>query len=481
LTYGELRTAAERVAAGLHDRGVGEGTAFSWQLPTRVGTVVLSLALARLGAVQNPIIALYREREVGYLLRATTAEWFAVPSLWRGFHYEAMARQLLHASSHPFEILVVEDELPEGDPATLPPLSSDPDAVRWLYSTSGTTAVPKIVRHSDATLIAGGTGVAVAMDPEADDVACVPFPYAHIGGPDQLVMALQRGVPQVLIELFDLAVALPIMREHGVTFIGGSTAHYIAMLQEQRLHPGAPVLPSLRFMVAGGAPKPAELFWQANRELGIDLRHGYGSTECPMGTCGAVGDTDEQLANTDGAPVKDCEIRVVDGDGVPAATGVEGEIEVRGPMVCKGYTDPDLTRESFRPDGFFRTGDLGVLRPDGHLVVTGRTKELIIRKGENVSPREIEDVLASHPKVAAVAVIGLPDEQRGERVCAVVERSPGGDLLTFQEMQQTCRDAGLMVQKIPEQLEVVDALPRNPTMKILKQDLVERFRDEGHR
>ena len=151
--------------------------------------------------------------------------------------------------------------------------------------------------------------------------------------------------------------------------------------------------------------------------------------------------------------------------------GVTGEVRVRGPMVAKGYTDPELSAASFGADGFFTTGDRGYLRDDGHLVLTGRSKEMIIRKGENISPREIEDLLQTHPKVAAVAVIGLPDRERGERVCAVVETA-GDTPLTFVEMQEFCRDAGLMAQKIPEQLEVVEVLPRNATFKILKHELV---------
>jgi acyl-CoA synthetase (AMP-forming)/AMP-acid ligase II len=144
-------------------------------------------------------------------------------------------------------------------------------------------------------------------------------------------------------------------------------------------------------------------------------------------------------------------------------------------MLCRGYTDPRLTAEAFDADGFFATGDLGQLRPDGHVVLTGRKKELIIRKGENLSPREIEDLLQSHPSVGAVAVIGLPDPERGERVCAVVETRPGAAPLGFAAMQEHCRKAGLMAQKIPEQLEIVDALPRNATLKILKHELVARF------
>lgn len=479
-TFAELRERCERVAAGLHRRGVDTTTVFSWQLPTCAEAVVLSLALARLGAVQNPIISLYREREVGYLLATNESAWFAVQREWRGFGYEAMASDLLARAEQPFEILLVDDGLPEGDPRALPPPPADADAdgVRWLYSTSGTTSHPKVVRHSDATLIAGGTGLAVAQQPAPDDVVCLAFPYAHIGGPDQLVMCLQRGVPQVLTEIFVPAEVMPLLRDERVTVIGGSTAHYLAMLQAQRDRPDGPVLPTLRTMVGGGAPKPSELYWRAKEELGVEIRHGFGMTECPMCACGATGDTDDQLARTEGAAVQGCEIRVVDANGAAVADGVDGEVEVRGPMLFHGYADPDLDAVSFRADGFFRTGDRGHRRDDGHLVITGRTKELIIRKGENISPVEIEDVLAAHPTVAAVAVIGLPDPDRGERVCAVVERHPAGGTLTFAEMQQCCRDAGLMVQKIPEQLEVVDALPRNPTMKILKRELVARFDQE---
>jgi acyl-CoA synthetase (AMP-forming)/AMP-acid ligase II len=148
-------------------------------------------------------------------------------------------------------------------------------------------------------------------------------------------------------------------------------------------------------------------------------------------------------------------------------------------MLAKGYMDPVQTAAAFGDDGFFTTGDRGYLRDDGHLVLTGRTKELIIRKGENISPREIEDLLQTHPNVAAVAVIGLPDRERGERVCAVVETPGDREPLTFAEMQQFCRDSGLMTQKIPEQLEVVDMLPRNATFKILKHELVKQLKEEG--
>ena len=464
VSFGECRAWSERVAAGLAALGVEAGTPFTWQLPTRIESVVLSLALARLGAVQNPILPLYREREVGAVLRQTGARWLAVPGVFRGFDHAAMARALRAQAGGAFEILVTEGALPEGDPARLPPPPRDASAVRWIYSTSGTTAEPKCARHTDATLIAGGTGLAVALGATEGDVGSIAFPYTHIGGPDYLVMMLLRGMSSVLLESFVAEQAVAVFRRHGVTLSGGSTAFYLAFLKEQRKQPGTKLLPSLRALAGGGAPKPPEVFWQVRRELGIPILHGYGMTECPMIASGSPADSDEQLANTDGKPVAGCEVRVVD-----------GEIRVRGPMLCHGYTDPALTAEAFDEGGFFRTGDLGHVRADGHVVLTGRSKELIIRKGENLSPREIEDLLQTHPSVAAAAVIGLPDAERGERVCAVVELRPGAAPLSFAGLQAFCRKAGLMTQKIPEQLEVVDALPRNATLKILKHELRARF------
>ena len=476
-TWREFFDWAERVAAGLARLGIGTGSGVSWQLPTRMETIVLSLALSRLGAVQNPIIHLYREREVGSLLHTTGAQWFFTPGTWKGFDFAAMATAIRdRASGEPFTIANGYRDLPEGDPAMLPAPPTDPDTVRWLYSTSGTTSEPKAVMHTDATLIAGGTGLAMALDPQPDEIAALTYPYAHIGGPDFFVMMLRTGLPAVLMESFTPADAYPLFRAHGVTMYGGSTAHYLALVNEVARTGGHPA-PTLRRMSGGGAPKPPELYWRTKDLTGVIIHHGYGMTECPMIANASPYDTDEQRANTDGKPVHGCEVLIVDAAEQPCPVGADGDILVRGPMLAMGYVDVEQTAESFRSDRFFRTGDRGHLRVDGHLVITGRTKELIIRKGENISPREIEDVLASHPSVGSVAVIGLPDVVRGERVCAVVETAPGTASITFQAMMQHCRDAGLMTQKIPEQLEIVDELPRNPTLKILKRELVERFNE----
>jgi acyl-CoA synthetase (AMP-forming)/AMP-acid ligase II len=193
-------------------------------------------------------------------------------------------------------------------------------------------------------------------------------------------------------------------------------------------------------------------------------------TEVPMIANGSPHDSDEQLANTDGRPVEGATVRIVALDGSIASPGQEGEIRVKGPMVFKGYTNPELNAEAFDEEGWFRTGDLGVLRTDGHVSITGRLKDVIVRKGENISAKEIEDLLSTHEKVAEVAVIGLPDPQRGEMVCAVVMPA-AGEALSFEEMVTFCREAGLMTQKIPERLEIREDFPRAGTGKVVKKDL----------
>ncbi|MEU7718313.1 class I adenylate-forming enzyme family protein [Streptomyces tibetensis] len=460
LTFGALHARAERVAAGLYGMGVRPGTVVAWQLPTRIETAVLSFALTRLGAVQTPVIPFYRDREVGFALRESRAEFFAVPGTWRGFDHTEMARRL--GAKGVFEAY---DDLPEGDPSLLPPPPRDGTAVRWIYWTSGTTSDPKGVLHTDRSLLAGGSCLAHALRPSADDVGSIAFPYAHIGGPDYTVMLLLYGFPAVLFEQFALPDVLPAYRAHGVTMAGGSTAFYSMFLAEQRKTPGEPVVPSLRLLAGGGAPKPPELYHAVVREMGVQLTHGYGMTEVPMITMGTPDDRPELLATTEGRPPQGMEIRIVD-----------GEVRLRGEAVCCGYLDPRQTAEAFDDEGFLRTGDLGRLTDTGHLVLTGRLKDVIIRKGENISAQEIEDLLHRHPAVGDVAVIGLPDAARGELVCAVVEQPPGAEGLTLADVTAFLRAEGLSVHKLPERLEVVDALPRGETLrKVLKYRLRERY------
>ncbi|MFE0421450.1 class I adenylate-forming enzyme family protein [Streptomyces sp. NPDC058953] len=461
LTFGGLRDAAESAAAGLHGLGVRPGTVVAWQLPTTIETVVLCAALARIGAVQSPVIPFYRDREVSFALTACRAELFAVPGEWRGFDHRAMADRIGARG-----VFDAYGTLPRGDPAVLPPPPADGTDVRWIYWTSGTTSDPKGVRHTDRSLIAAGSCLAHALRLTPDDIGSIAFPFAHIGGADYLVMLLLYGFPAVLFEKFALPDALADYRRHGVTTAGGSTAFYSMFLAEQRkLPPGEKLIPTLRLLAGGGAPKPPELYHAVVRELGCALTHGYGMTEVPMITMGAPDDSPADLAATEGRPPDGMEIRIVD-----------GEVRLRGEAVCRGYLDPAHTAEAFDADGFLRTGDLGQLTPSGHLVLTGRSKDVIIRKGENISAKEIEDLLHTHPSVSDAAVIGLPDDSRGERVCAVLEQHPDTTPLTLPDLTAYLRAHDLAPYKIPEQLEVVDALPRNETLrKVLKYRLRERF------
>ncbi|MFF2846939.1 class I adenylate-forming enzyme family protein [Streptomyces sp. NPDC058001] len=483
LTFGQLRDRSERVAAGLYGMGVRPGTVVAWQLPTRIETALLSFALARLGAVQSPVIPFYRDREVGFALRESKAEYFAVPGTWRGFDHTAMAHRL--GAKGVFDAY---GDLPDGDPSMLPPPPADGTTVRWIYWTSGTTSDPKGVLHTDRSLIAGGSCLAHALRLAPSDVGSMAFPFAHIAGPDYTVMLLLYGFPAVMFEQFALPAALAGYRRHGVTVAGGSTAFYAMFLAEQRKDPTRPLIPSLRLLAGGGAPKPPEIYYAVVREMKCLLTHGYGMTEVPMITMGAPDDTDENLATTEGRPPEGMEIRITDADGRPLPPGVDGEVRLRGEAVCQGYLDPVQSAAVFDTDGFLVTGDLGHLRPSGHLVLTGRAKDVIIRKGENISAKEIEDLLHAHPRVGDAAVIGLPDPERGERVCAVVELvvSDGADGsaegavegLTLESVTAFLRDQGLSVHKLPEQLEIVEALPRNETLrKVLKYKLRERFSD----
>ncbi|ROQ66967.1 acyl-CoA synthetase (AMP-forming)/AMP-acid ligase II [Streptomyces sp. 840.1] len=473
LTFGELRTRAERVAAGLYDLGVRPGTVVAWQLPTRLETALLSFALARLGAVQTPLIPFYRDREIGFALRESKAGFFFVPGTWRGFDHVAMAARLATGPGRPPRVFEAYETLPDGDPAVLPAPPAEGTSVRWIYWTSGTTSDPKGVLHTDRSLIAAGSCLAHALRLSAADVGSMAFPFAHVAGPDYSVMLLLYGFPAVLFEHFAMPDALAGYRRHGVTVAGGSTAFYSMFLTEQRKAPSVPLIPTLRLLAGGGAPKPPEVYHAVVREMGVQLTHGYGMTEVPMITMGAPDDTVENLAGTEGRPPEGMEIRITDEDGKPLPYGTDGEVRLRGEAVCKGYlagSDP------FDVEGFLITGDVGHLRPSGHLVLTGRLKDIIIRKGENISAKEIEDLLARHPGVGDAAVIGLPDEERGERVCAVLEQPPGAAPLTLPELTAYLRGEGLSVHKLPEQLELVDALPRNETLhKVLKYRLRERF------
>ncbi len=257
----------------------------------------------------------------------------------------------------------------------------------------------------------------------------------------------------------------------------------LTYLAAQRRAPDKPIFPAIRCALGGAAPKPPTLHADLKAELGgTGVVSGYGLTEAPLLTMGSPHDSDDVLARCEGRPVNGVRLRVVRADGVEAAPGQEGEVRAKGPQVMLGYLDPALDAEAFDEDGWLRTGDLGWLDEHGNLTITGRLKDVIIRNGENISAREIEDLLADHPDVAEVCVVGLPDPETGERACAVVVPA-GTEAPTLESLTDHLRGRGLMSQKLPERIEIVAALPRNATGKVVKNELRARFaaRVDGRR
>jgi acyl-CoA synthetase (AMP-forming)/AMP-acid ligase II len=469
MTFAGYRDWCERVAAGLAATyGVGENTRVSWVLPSRFEALVLAGALARLGAVQNPILPIYRHREVSFITNQSGAELLVVPGEFRNFDFAAMAAEVTDGS--PTAVLVADPDLPEGDPSTLEPFHADRNAMRWLFYSSGTTADPKGAKHTDASLSAANAGMQWSMQVTSDDKAAVVFPVTHVGGLVWLFNAMETGVQLLMVEVFDPAGTPVWLGEHGCTCAGAGTVFWLAYLAAQRsAGPDNKVLPDVRIFNGGGAPKPVTLHAEMMDAFGAPLIGGWGLTESPINTMVSVDDDDEAKATTDGRPCPGVALRVVM-DDVTLGANEEGELQVRGPQVCLGYLDASLDAEAFTEDGWFRTGDLGVVDERGYVRITGRLKDIIIRKGENISAKEIEDLLFAHPAIADVAVVGLPDDASGERACAVVVCAPDATL-TFDELVAHCRAGQLSTHKIPEQLEIVDALPRNPSGKVLKRDL----------
>jgi acyl-CoA synthetase (AMP-forming)/AMP-acid ligase II len=475
LTFGEYRDRAERVAAHLHARGVAPGARVAWQLPTWIESMVLVGALARLGVMQIPMLPIYREREVRFILRQTGPALFIVPGVWRGFDYRALADQVTAELDSPCEVVTVERSLDEDDPSRLPPPPADGDPIRWVFYTSGTTGDPKGALHSDSAILAGSLGVVDSYGITASDRYPIVFPFTHVGGIGMLFIQLATGCAAIAVEQFDAEKTPPLLASHGLTIAAGGTPLALVYLQQQRRHPDTKLFPDLRFTMTGAATTPPRLHAELRAELGgTGALACYGLTEAPFLTVSSVHDNDEQRSRTVGRAIGGAVLRIVDGDGNVCPPGVSGEVRAKGPQICRGYLDASRNADAFDDEGWFRTGDLGMLDANGFLTITGRLKDIIIRKGENISAKEVEDVLYEHPAVADVAVIGLPDDRLGERCCAVVVTRDGSSL-TLDDILEFCKAAGLAMQKIPEELEIVDEFPRNASGKILKFKLQEQY------
>jgi acyl-CoA synthetase (AMP-forming)/AMP-acid ligase II len=482
LTTCELRDAAAAAAAALTEEGAGPGTVVTWQLPTTLETMVLMVALTRLGAVQNPVLPIWREREVGFVATQLKTQIMVVPGVWRGFDHVALAESL--AEQRNMRTIVIDHSqpptighlrLPAGEPAVLPDPPTSGDQARWIYYSSGTTAAPKGVRHTDRSVMAGSAGVVGMVGASSKDVNPIPFPISHIGGAAMLAASLMTGMRLVLFDAFDAATTPFAIAAHRPTLLGTATPFFMAYLAAQQRHGREPLYPDLRACVAGGAPITPELGRQVRETLSVPgIANAWGLTEFPVATS-PVPDADAAiLDHTVGPPVPGVSVRVVDDNEREVQAGGEGELRLKGPQCFVGYVDASLDADAFDGDGWFRSGDRGRIDPDGNVVVTGRIKDAIIRNAETISALEIEGVLATHPTVADVAVIGVPDARTGERVCAVVVTERGAHV-DLRSLTEHCHGHGLSKHKFPERLEVVDALPRNMTGKVLKAELRSRF------
>jgi len=484
VTFGELARRADRMGVALRRLGVGPGDVVSWQLPNWVEGVALAAAIDRVGAVSNPIITIYREQEVGFACRQAGSRVLVVPGLVRSVDHRELAAAVQRTAPALEHVLTLRAEPAAGqqalesledDPSEpLPPTPLGPHDVCAVFYTSGTTADPKGVLHTPSTLGAIHHYNVAMFGSSRDERGLLGFPLPHIGG---LVMfgliPIANGASVVFMENFDPTLAVDLIERHGITSAGGPPAILQAIFAAPNFAPEK--MRTVRWSGSGAADVTPELIRETGAKMGSIAYRSYGMTECPMFTCGRRTDPEQKRYETDGRPVPGAIARLVDESGRPVGTGVEGEIEAYGPQLCVGYLDARLN-DVFTADGYFRTGDLGVMDAEGFIRITGRRKDIIIRKGENLSAKGIEDELSAHPAVADVAVVGVPDRESGERVCACVVLRPGAAPLDLATVRRFMETRGVMRQKIPEQLELLDELPRNATGKVRKDLLRARLR-----
>lgn len=432
ITFAGLDRLARSVAVGLQERGVGPGDTVTSQLPNGIEAYALCLAADRIGAVHNPVVAIYRDREVGFIRRQASSAVFV---------------------DEPGDELFDRDR--NADPRPL--VGTSDEDPRFLLYTSGSTADPKGVVHSDRTLMAECAAQSAYHGLGADEVFVIPSSLGHISGLLYgVLLPAWLGATSVLMGAWDPERFVDLIERERGTFSGGAPP-FLQAVVDQRARRRVD-LSSLRAFPCGGSDVDPELILRAIHEVGVRTGRGYGSTEFPSITSSAgPGEPDHRRARTDGRPIGANEVRVVD-----------GEIQARGPELFVGYREPSLDRYVFTRDGWFRTGDLGTVDAAGYLTVTGRLKDVIIRSGEKVSAREVEELLSRHPDVEAVAVVARPDPRHGERVCAVVVPCDPAAPPALPELCSYLREAGLSLRKLPEQLELTRALPMTAGGKVDK-------------
>lgn len=487
-TFVDLAEEVERVAAGLQRFGIGTGDVVSYQLPNWVTTSVVHLAVSRVGAVANPIIPIYRRSEVEYIVSDAGSKCVFVPASFRGFDYPEMIAELEPDCPELESMVVVGDtadrdeptrsitydELSQTDAGLFTPPELDANDIHALLYTSGTTADPKGVLHTHNTLLFENRKAVELLELSSESTVFMPSPVTHVTG---LLYALElpfiQGMDLVLMDVWDPAEAVELIDAHDCNFTIGATP----FLQGVNEHAPDDWDCPLHVFVCGGADIPPELVREATTNLDCTVQRVYGSTEYPTATWPPLDAPLDKLAETDGPPAPSASLKVVDlDDGTELPPGEKGLLLGHGPELMVGYLGAELNEESF--DGpWFDTGDLAVIDEDGYVEITGRLKDIIVRGGENIPVKDVEDRLYEHPAVEEVAIVAMPDPEMQEKACAYVS-FVDGESFTFEEMVEYLDGQGIAKQKYPERLEVVDSFPKTASGKIQKNVLRETIADE---
>ncbi|WP_027283996.1 AMP-binding protein [Rubritepida flocculans] len=479
LSYAALADRAARLAGGLAALGVGRGDVVSFQLPNWWEFTALHLACLKLGAVSNPLMPIFRERELRFMLGLAQSKVLVVPRRFRGFDHGAMAEALRAELPGLAHVLVAGEESLAAlfaAPPLPPGPGAGPDDVIQLLYTSGTTGEPKGVTHSANTLLSNLRPFARRLGLGAEDVVHMPSPLAHqLGFMYGIMMPVMLGATAVLQDIFTAEEMARQIRAEGATFTMGATP-FLNDLTEHVAASGQGT-PSLRVFVSAGAPIPRALVAKARATLGAAIVSAWGMSENGAVTTTRLEDDAARATETDGLALPGMELRVLDPAGRPLPPGAEGALQVRGCSNFLGYLKrPELDPQD--PEGWFDTGDLARMDAEGYIRIAGRAKDIIIRGGENIPVVEVEGLLFRHPAIAEVAVVGYPDPRLGERACAFV-RLREGARLTLPEMVAYLEAQQMARQYMPERLEILDALPRTPSGKIQKFRLREMAAGEG--
>ena len=484
LTYAELNRLAHRAACGLLQLGILPGEVISIQTPNWAEWLIMHCAATKIGAVTNSIGAVYRHKEVRYILDYAETALMLIPETFRGFNYADMLAELWPHLPNLRHVLVIGDTAPAGMQSFqefldtpwerhyashgLVLLRPEPNQVTTLMFTSGTESDPKGVMHTHHTLDIGTRQMQQAYNLNADDVIFMASPIGHTTA--VLVGArlpVLYGMTAVWQEHWNATEAVELIAREGCTFTLSATPFLYGLVHAPNAN--RTTLKTFRVFSCGGAPIPRELIRRAEEEHGVLVSALYGSSEALVNSAITAADAPAQRYSTDGKILPGVEARLVDPEtGVPKKPGEEGELQIRTPALYAGYyKNPERTRAVCSPDGWYSTGDLCTLDEDGYVSVVGRKKDMIIRGGANISAREIEELLFTHPKVANMACVAMPDPVLVERVCAFVVCQPG-DPLTFDEMLVFLKAQRMAVWKLPERLEIRNALPMTPSGKIQK-------------